>query len=642
MKNTLGKLGYGLLFCVVLPLVLVGWARAAAPLVPLPVPDAPLAGAVLAAEGLLLMLGAMADLWFRGHGLPMNAFPPARLVTAGFYRLLAHPIYVGATLASAGAALLAGSASGLWLVTPTLTLGWLALTWGFENADLRRRFPARPYAPLLSSVPPATAAPLTVEQQWAAMVLLFGPWLLGYEALIFLGPSARSVSTFLPVEHSWPVWPWTVLPYALCYPLTAGLPFVPATQRELRRLLRAGWVLVGLSLFLQLSLPLTAPPRPFSSAGLWAEWLRFERAHDGPAGALPSFHVGWALLAAHFYGRRWPRFRAAAYAVAAAIAASCLTTGQHSLLDAAAGAVVFAVARRAAAVWHGLRAGCERLANSWSAWQVGPVRVINHSLYAALAMALGAGLLGALLGSWQAVALIVVGGLLGAGAWGQVVEGGRHGLSRPFGYYGSLLGGLAGVALAGWWLPVSHTHLLAACALASPLVQAVGRLRCVVQGCCHGGAAPARVGIRVRHPKSRVVAVFGLADRPIHATPLYSLLANGLVAGLLWHLWLEGAAAPLLVGGYFILSGVARFIEEAYRGEVQTPVVGGLKLYQWLAAASVAAGIAATLLPADPLPVVLQWAPAYAATAALAGLAAGVALGVDFPSSKRRFSRLAA
>ena len=31
----------------------------------------------------------------------------------------------------------------------------------------------------------------------------------------------------------------------------------------------------------------------------------------------------------------------------------------------------------------------------------------------------------------------------------------------------------------------------------------------------------------------------------------------------------------LIVGLYFILSGLGRFVEEAYRGEVQTKIVGG-------------------------------------------------------------------
>ncbi len=646
VKETLNKIGYGLIFCLLLPAVLVGWARGTTHLVPLPVPIAPGLGGGLALVGVALVVGGMADLWFRGHGLPMTAFPPVRLVTAGFYRLLAHPIYVGATLISAGASLVLQSASGLWLVTPTLTLAWLALTTGFENADLARRFPTKPYTPLLATLPPDSAAPALWPQRLAAAALAFGPWLLGYEVLIFLGPSSRPISTFLPPEITWPVWPWTVALYALAYPFTVLAPFTLRTQTQLRTFVLSAVFLTTLGLFLQVSLPLVAAPRAFVGAGFWAEWLRFERAIDGSAGAWPSFHVAWALVAAHTYGRQLPKLKGVAYAVALIIVGACLTTGMHSLSDVLAGSGLGWAARHADTLGRGLRVRFERLANAWVAWQVGPVRILNHSLYAALAMALGTGVTCALLGAWPPMTLTVGGGLLGAGVWGQLVEGGRGGLSRPFGYYGSLLGGLLGAGAAAWWFNQSLTELLGAAALTCPLVQGVGRLRCVVQGCCHGSPittpAAAGVGIRVWHPKSRVVAVSGLGGQPIHAAPAYSMFANVLIAGLLWRLWYEGATAPLLIGIYFIGSGAARFIEEAYRGEVQTPVFGRLKLYQWLALASVLVGIGATLLlPPVGLAPYLRWAPAYGFVAALAGATAGFALGVDFPFSNRRFSRLA-
>lgn len=87
---------------------------------------------------------------------------------------------------------------------------------------------------------------------------------------------------------------------------------------------------------------------------------------------------------------------------------------------------------------------------------------------------------------------------------------------------------------------------------------------------------------------------------------------------------------------------MARFVEESYRAEPHTLIVGGLRLYQWLAIGSLLAGILRTLLPAEPR------APGLAApTAARLGAAIGMTLltgfmmGVDFPDSNRRFSRLA-
>jgi hypothetical protein len=82
--------------------------------------------------------------------------------------------------------------------------------------------------------------------------------------------------------------------------------------------------------------------------------------------------------------------------------------------------------------------------------------------------------------------------LLGAGIWGQLLEGSPK-LLRPFGWYGGMVGGLVGALTA----PVFGTPvipLLAGMALAAPWIQMLGRLRCLVQGCCHGGPAPDGVG----------------------------------------------------------------------------------------------------------------------------------------------------
>lgn len=96
----------------------------------------------------------------------------------------------------------------------------------------------------------------------------------------------------------------------------------------------------------------------------------------------------------------------------------------------------------------------------------------------------------------------------------------------------------------------------------------------------------------------------------------------------------------MIVGVYLILAGLARFVEEAYRGEPQTAVKAGLKLYQWLAIMSVLAGVLVTMLggsPSAPAPQ-LNWCALAAGTGF--GLFASFALGVDFPDSNRRFARL--
>ena len=115
-----------------------------------------------------------------------------------------------------------------------------------------------------------------------------------------------------------------------------------------------------------------------------------------------------------------------------------------------------------------------------------------------------------------------------------------------------------------------------------------------------------------------------------------------LVAGaVMARLWAVGAPLQLIAGLYFILTGAGRFVEEHYRGEPQTAIVGGLRLYQWLAILFVLCGAMLTTLGATPAP------PAAGVSAKLIPALVGVALatfvayGVDLPRSNRRFSRLA-
>ena len=83
------------------------------------------------------------------------------------------------------------------------------------------------------------------------------------------------------------------------------------------------------------------------------------------------------------------------------------------------------------------------------------------------------------------------------------------------------------------------------------------------------------------------------------------------------------------------------FVEEEWRGEPQTPVWAGLRLYQWVSIVSLVCGAALTVIPGSPRAP----APVLSVTALWTGLAAGaitwLAVSVDFPRSNRRFARLA-
>jgi len=447
---------YGVAFVVVLPALLVLFSEQVA--IGVTIAQFPVMGDVVAGLGLIVMLWGMWDIWSRGKGLPMNAFPPERLVTGGIYAWVSHPIYVGFVLACLGVSLHFGSATGIFLTTPIVALCAVALALGYERPYLLRTFGQLPR------------------------------------------PRLGIANLLAPV----------------------------------------------------------------------ARVLRLDR------------------------------------------------------------------------LWGAILHGTERLANSWNATQIGSARIINHAVFAGLAGGVGAFIVVLAAGKAQigAVSLLMLAGVVGAAVMGQLMVGSSKGLSRPFGYFGGLLGiAIVGLALLPFYPPM--LLVLAAFAFAGPWTQAIGRLRCIVQGCCHGAPSVAGdPGIVVKSEHSRV-ALAGLKGTRIYPTQLYSIIGNLVAAAVLVWLWTTGASLTLVGGLYLVLAGLVRFVEEGYRGEPLTKVVAGLHSYQWFAIGMVIAGLFVMTVDSPG-------APPLSASALLPALGIGLvffvvcsfAMGVDFPESQRRFSRL--
>jgi protein-S-isoprenylcysteine O-methyltransferase Ste14 len=647
-EGVVPRLLYGLLFTAGVPLLLVLWARATGDAVRLPELREPRIGALLATAGLALMAAGWLALLRHGGGLPMNAFPPPRLVTTGIYRWLADPIYIGFGAIAFGLALATGSASGLWLVAPITCLAMATLVGGFERSDLRRRFRTVSLPRPRISLPRGGEGEPDGWERLSVFLLVFGPWLVAYYGVQFLGAPPDAFHVELPFERRLPVLQWTEAIYASTYLFVTVTPLLIGTRAGLRRFALAGLVATVVATLLWISIPVVVDYRGFEPTNLLGRLLLFEMQTSSAVAAFPAFHVLWAFIAADAWARLGrtpisrPIFAFAGWGLAILIALSCITTSMHALLDVVAAVLLFVPLRDPDSTWERLRDTAERIANSWREWRVGPVRILSHGLFAALAATLGFALAAMAAGPHAFPEMVLLGlcALAGAGLWAQALEGSPK-LLRPFGYYGGMLGFLVGagvLALGG----ADVIPLLAAWTVAGPWVQAIGRLRCLVQGCCHGAPAAARIGIRYFHNRSRVTQIAGLTGVPLHPTPLYSILGNGVSGLVLLRLWTAGAPPSLVLGLYLIGNGLARFVEESRRGEPQTPILGGLHVYHWFALLGVLLGIGATMLGSTPPDVPFAGFDArLALTSAGFGLLAGFAMGVDFPASNRRFSRLA-
>jgi protein-S-isoprenylcysteine O-methyltransferase Ste14 len=574
--DALGKVLYALLFVAVFPAMLIAWARATESLVSLPALHSKPIGVAIIWAGALFVFAGWVALWRHGGGLPMNAFPPPRLVTRGVYALVAHPIYVGFVAICFGVSIATGSASGLWLVSPTAVLGVIALVFGYEVHDLDARFGADRGTPLLG-LPPNDDAQPTVLRRFSALAVAVVPW---------VAAGARDAH----------------LTDAGAILVVAIAPFIVRTHRDLRALVVRSLLAMPLVLGLPLFFSIPAPPLAMAALAVAPSWPL--RAVAIVAAAPELVRVGpWSAIAT--------------------LAAFLFVTN-------------------AGAVWRVLRRTSERFANSWDATRIGPVRIINYTLWGFIASGGGIFLIGTFTGPGHVptIACAAAGGLIGAGIWAQFVEG-SSALSRPFGFYGGLLGICIGGSVSGIVFGTPVWLILAAVACSAPFIQAAGRVRCLIQGCCHGSETSEAVGIRVTHPRSRVCRLAHLDGVPIHATQLYSILWNVVTFAIVFRLWMSHAPLHFIGGSYFLLNGLGRFVEEAYRGEPQTPIFARLRLYQWLSLVqALAGGVITALGSSAPAP-----SPEPNIGALLVAIVFGAiyafALGVDFPDSNRRMSRLA-
>jgi len=634
--SSFGKWLYGAIFVLFVPIALTAWAMATADTVRIPPIVSPTFGLMIATAGGILLTMGMANLWVYGGGLPMNAYPPPRYVAQGIFLLLPHPIYTGFTMLCVGVSVTVGSASGLWLVSPIVALSCAALVLGYERHDLRERF-GRASMSLLPAAGPTSPS---TSERLACYAFVLLPWVVLYKGVVALGTPPDAIAAWLAFERSLPVLEWSEIFYASAYFFIGLAPLLARTRDDLRTFSVRGLWAMTLAVPLLLAVPLTAPPRPFTPNTMLGHWLACERMLDGPATGFPSFRVIWTMLAAELYARRWPRGAWWPLGWALLISGSCVTTGQNALVNVLAGLAIVGIVTRGAAFWEAIRSGAERIANSWREWRIGSVRIINHGIYVGLGGTFGLWIAGSLVGSGHQTAVLVAGfaAVVGAALWAQYIEGSSQ-LLRPFGYYGGLLGGILG-ALVAPLFGASAWLILAAFSAGGPWAQAMGRLRCLVQGCCHGRLAPDSLGIRYTHPRSRVCRLTAWAGLPLHPTPVYSILWNGFVASAIARLWILHAPLHLISGIYFILTGLGRFVEEAWRGEPQTPVFARLRLYQWAAVASVVAGALMTALGhGGPAPTPhFEWRVLLAS--AVFGAFVWFAMGVDFPNSSRRFSRL--
>lgn len=638
INSTLQKIVYGSMFCIVLPIVLLFWARKTEYAIQLPVPNFPNLALVISVIGFLMISISMWNLWNKGKGLPMNAFPPKNYVRSGLYYFFHHPIYVGAVFMSFGLSMYFQSASGFWLISPLLVLLILAYVLGFENEIIAKAFPNQRHKAFFD-FPPKNDEKSSWRNKLLIFIWVLLPWILLYETFIFLGIPKDAISTNLKIDDAIPFLDYSIIFYVLLYFLVILLPFSLKTNAQIRAFVFDSIVGMSLIFYCYLVFPFIVNYLPIENKNFFTSLIILGRENDGSTAALPSFHVFWALLSGRYLSKEFPKPKLLWTLISWLIVLSCLTTKNHSLLDVVFGIIMYCIAIYRKVIYQKLLHFCETISNSWKEWHFGNVRIINHGFYAALGGISGFLIIGCFFPDHSfLVYLIGISGFVGAGLWAQFVEGSPM-LLRPFGYYGSVLGMGITLLFIGLFSDVNFWNLVAASTLAASSVQFFGRFRCLVQGCCHGKPTDSVLGIHFCHPKSRVNKISGWSGKNLYPTQFYSISSNFLTFFFLIRLVSLGMPSSFITGMYLILNGSFRFVEESLRGEPQTPYFMGMRVYQWLALLSIFLGIGFTCIKTTPL-LLGTMNFSLILNSIIYGFLVLFAYGIDFPKSNKRFSRL--
>ena len=616
----INKTLYAITFLIIIPAMLWLWAKNTEGLITFPAIDSPLVGYTLIIIGVLLMIWAMYFLKKYGKGLPMNAYPPIKFVTNGPYHFVRHPIYWGFGILMIGYFILTKSASGLWLVTPITILAIIALVMGYEAIDLKKRFPNQNRTTILDlpekiKEPPSKSARF-VSFFWVGTSLLLSNFIIA--KLVGYAPAILGKPLVLPFSTENQYLPLLSLVFIMAIPIVIK-----------RKDLLCTWVItsliaLGISTFTALLYP-----------GLGAQYLPFQH---GVVYFVPAFLI---MLSIKIIFKQSKPLGILFSVIAVALLIIQLTFSRSEVLHLSSAIIIFLLADNYFHIWNFLRKAAEKIANSWQEWVFGKVRVINHGFYVGFGTFLGILLAGILVGDAYAWGILIFTFfvIVFSALWAQIIEGSEK-LKRPYGYYGALVG-IIFASLAVWAMGFNVWIIIGVISVAMPWVQGIGRFRCLVNGCCHGGKVDKPyIGIKYFHHRSRVCGISHLKGELLHPTPLYAMLWLFLVGFILFSLWYNNFSSPFIFGLYLILTGIGRFVEEAYRGEVQTPIIKGLRLYQWTAILSVLIGIIMTGIHVEFVDITSDVGWETILSAIIGGLFTAFAMGVDFPYSNTRFSRL--
>jgi membrane-associated phospholipid phosphatase len=177
---------------------------------------------------------------------------------------------------------------------------------------------------------------------WTKLAIAAGA--MAVNAVLYLVPNHLQLVTphtlwWTRVDAATPFLPATVWIYFSDYLLVSSAFLVSEGWDEVRRFVRAYFVLLAIGAAIHLAWPTVFPRQafPVTDSGLSARALTSLRGVDLATSCLPSMHVAGSYLAAFSLWHRRRSLFGAYVLWATAIAVSTLTTKQHYLVDVVTG-----------------------------------------------------------------------------------------------------------------------------------------------------------------------------------------------------------------------------------------------------------------------------------------------------------------
>lgn len=163
-------------------------------------------------------------------------------------------------------------------------------------------------------------------------------------------------------------------------------------------------------------------------------------------------------------------------------------------------------------------------------------------------------------------------------------------------FYGGLI---AAVVVALIYLRRHHMPLWTTTDVFAPgiaLGHIVGRMGCLLAGCCFGKPASVPWAITFNEPAAQAISGTPLGV-PLHPTQLYEAGAEALILIFLLLFERRGRSFPgRTFWSYMLLYGVSRFVVELYRGDSRGVVFGTLSTSQFVSALLVPLSIVMLIL----------------------------------------------